>query len=50
VADRCARVGGGTGVGAIACQAENKIYVAALLNGRIQKLILRPPRTKTAER
>ena len=32
----------------IACPAENEIYVAELLNWRIQKLILHPPRQKLA--
>ena len=32
----------------IACPSENELYVAELLNWRIQKLILHPPRQKTA--
>jgi len=32
----------------IACPSENEIYVAELLNWRVQKLILKPPATKTS--
>ena len=32
----------------IACPSENKIYVAELLNWRVQKLILKPAATKTS--
>ncbi len=32
----------------IACPSENELYVAELLNWRIQKLILKPPRQKVA--